>query len=177
MTDRRRLLLSGLSICALSACGAAAIPGQESEREDAANDRGPRREPRTDAEWQALTEAEWRARLTPREFEILRQEGTERAFTSPLDTETRRGVYVCAGCALPLFSSENKFDSGTGWPSFTRPLPNAIRTKPDYRLIWPRTEYHCRRCLGHQGHVFNDGPPPTGERWCNNGIALDFRPA
>jgi len=172
MTDRRRLILSGLSFAALSACGAAANPREQDEAAPAA-----RREPRTDAEWRALTEADWRARLTREEFRVLRQEGTERAFTSPLDREWRRGTYVCAGCALPLFSSEDKFDSGTGWPSFTRPLSGAVATKTDYKLIFPRTEYHCRRCLGHQGHVFDDGPPPTGQRWCNNGVALAFLPA
>lgn len=124
----------------------------------------------------ALTEADWRARLTPAQFHILRQEGTERAGSSPLDDETRDGIFVCAGCALPLFSSHTKYDSRTGWPSFWAPLEGAVRTKPDRRLWTPRTEYHCARCGGHQGHVFDDGPRPTGQRWCNNGLALNFVP-
>lgn len=128
-------------------------------------------------DWANLTEAEWKERLTPEEFRVLRKEGTERAGTSPLDRETRKGTFVCAGCALPIFSSDTKFDSGTGWPSFYDHLPNAIETKTDFKLIYPRTEYHCARCGGHQGHVFKDGPQPTGLRYCNNGVALNFIPA
>jgi peptide-methionine (R)-S-oxide reductase len=122
------------------------------------------------------SEAEWKQSLTPAQFEVLRQEGTERPFTSPLNDEKRPGVFVCAGCSLPLFTSPMKFDSGTGWPSFFTTIPGAFATKRDFKLIWPRTEYHCVRCGGHHGHVFNDGPPPTGERWCNNGVALRFIP-
>ncbi len=124
-----------------------------------------------------LTEAQWRQILTPEEYRILRREGTERAFSSPLDREYGDGIYVCAGCFLPLFSSEHKYDSGTGWPSFWQPIDERhIGTRRDFRLIIPRTEYHCARCGGHQGHVFDDGPPPTGQRWCNNGVALRFVP-
>lgn len=123
-----------------------------------------------------LSEAEWKKRLSPEQFYILREEGTERAGTSPLNQEKRAGVFVCAGCALPLFTSEMKYDSGTGWPSFFTNIPGAIGTKRDFKLILPRTEYHCVRCGGHHGHVFGDGPPPTGERWCNNGTALRFIP-
>lgn len=124
-----------------------------------------------------LSEQEWRARLSDKEFRILRKEGTEPAFSSPLNDEKRAGVYTCAGCGLPLFESETKFESGTGWPSFYQPIKGHIETKTDYKLIWPRTEYHCARCGGHQGHVFDDGPPPTGQRYCNNGLALNFKPA
>ena len=120
------------------------------------------------------TPEEWRKVLSKEQFYILREEGTERPFTSPLDKEKRNGTFVCAGCDLPLFKSETKFDSGTGWPSFYAPIPGAVATKVDYKLIAPRTEYHCRRCDGHQGHVFPDGPPPTGQRYCNNGVALKF---
>ena len=124
-----------------------------------------------------LSQDEWRARLTEEEFYVLRREGTERAFTSPLNDEKREGTYVCAGCKLPLFASDTKYDSGTGWPSFWAPIDEAhIGTKLDFYLIYPRTEYHCIRCGGHQGHVFNDGPQPTGLRYCNNGVALNFIP-
>jgi peptide-methionine (R)-S-oxide reductase len=123
------------------------------------------------------TEAEWRKVLTPEQFYILREEGTEPPFTSPLNHEKRKGTFVCAGCALALFDSSTKFDSGTGWPSFWKPLDGALATKDDYKLIVPRTEYHCARCGGHQGHVFDDGPKPTGLRYCNNGVALKFVPA
>jgi peptide-methionine (R)-S-oxide reductase len=119
---------------------------------------------------------EWRKTLTPPQFSVLREEGTERPFTSPLNDEKRPGVFVCAGCSLPLFTSAMKYDSGTGWPSFFTTIPGAVATKTDFKLILPRTEYHCVRCGGHQGHVFDDGPPPTRQRWCNNGVALRFLP-
>ena len=120
------------------------------------------------------TPDEWRKVLSKEQFYILREEGTERPFTSPLNNEKRKGTFVCAGCDLPLFKSETKFESGTGWPSFYAPIPGAVATHVDYKLIAPRTEYHCRRCDGHQGHVFPDGPKPTGQRYCNNGVALKF---
>ena len=124
-----------------------------------------------------LSRDEWRQRLSePLAFEVLRREATERPFTSALNDEKRDGVFVCAGCGLPLFTSAMKFDSGTGWPSFFTTIPGAFETKKDFKLILPRTEYHCARCGGHHGHVFNDGPPPTGQRWCNNGVALRFIP-
>ena len=117
---------------------------------------------------------EWKALLSPLAYDVLRREGTERSFTSPLNDEKRDGVFVCAGCDLPVFTSAMKYDSGTGWPSFFTAIPGAFKTKSDYKLILPRTEYHCVRCGGHHGHVFNDGPAPTGQRWCNNGVSLRF---
>ncbi len=123
------------------------------------------------------SEAEWRQALTPAQFNVLREHGTERAGSSPLDKEYRKGTYHCAGCDLPLFSSETKFDSGTGWPSFWAPIEGAVGTSVDKTLFFTRTEVHCRRCGGHIGHVFEDGPPPTGLRYCMNGVALTFVPA
>lgn len=123
------------------------------------------------------SEAEWRKRLTPQQFRILREEGTERAFTSPLNKEHRKGTFLCVADGNPLFSSATKYDSGTGWPSFWKPLPGAIGTSTDYKLGYPRTEVHCARCGGHLGHVFDDGPRPTGKRYCMNGVAMTFRPA
>jgi peptide-methionine (R)-S-oxide reductase len=122
------------------------------------------------------TDAEWRKLLSPEAYDVLRHEGTEMAFSSPLDEEKRAGTYFCAGCDLALFSSKTKFDSGTGWPSFWAPLRGAVATKSDSSLMMERTEVHCVRCAGHLGHVFDDGPKPTGLRYCMNGVALRFRP-
>lgn len=123
-----------------------------------------------------LSDAEWRTRLSPAQYDILRHEGTERPYSSPLDTEHRDGTFACAGCALPLFSSRTKFDSHTGWPSFWAPLADAVAERTDTSFGMIRREVHCRRCGGHLGHVFEDGPPPTGLRYCMNGLALTFAP-
>jgi peptide-methionine (R)-S-oxide reductase len=163
----RRLLLFTAAAFPLAGCAAEAqtIPSAANEARYA------------NSSWRRLTEAQWRERLDPVAFRVLRQEATERPGTSAHNNEHRRGTYVCAGCALPLFRSEWKFNSGTGWPSFFRVMEQNIGTKEDLLLFTPRTEYHCAQCLGHQGHVFDDGPRPTGLRYCNNGVALRFMPS
>lgn len=175
--NRRVLLTGGLAVAGFG--GWFAYRTFRPLPSDVAN--AQRAEPLPNADvtdWAAVSEDEWRERLTPVQFRVMREEGTERAFTSPLADEHREGVYHCAGCDLDLFSSEAKFDSGTGWPSFWEPIAeNRFGFNTDYRLWYPRLEYHCSRCGGHHGHVFEDGPPPTGLRYCNNGVALAFRPA
>ena len=151
----------------LSGLGLAATAAAQKKPEDA---KVPRIEPLL------LSDAQWKQRLTPAQYDVLRREGTERPFTSPLNDEKRKGVFHCAGCDLALFTSAMKFDSGTGWPSFFTTLPGAVGTRRDFKLLLPRVEYHCARCGGHHGHVFNDGPKPTGLRYCNNGVALKFLP-
>ncbi|MDX2237745.1 MAG: peptide-methionine (R)-S-oxide reductase MsrB [Hyphomonadaceae bacterium] len=168
MLTRRTTLLSAAGLFAV----ACAAEGQEPSIPTIANEARYADDP-----FRRLTPAQWRARLSPAAYRVLREEGTERAGTSPLDGERRRGMFHCAGCDLPLFDSRWKFDSGTGWPSFSRIIRENAGTKQDYLLLQPRTEYHCARCLGHQGHVFPDGPRPTGLRYCNNGVALRFVPA
>ena len=124
----------------------------------------------------ALSDEEWRQRLTPPQYHVLREHGTERAGSSPLDKQYDAGVYICAGCGQPLFDSQAKFNSGTGWPSFWAPLDDAVETQTDRSFFMSRTEVHCRRCGGHLGHVFDDGPQPTGQRYCMNGVSLEFEP-
>ena len=133
-------------------------------------------QPPSPADKVKLSSDEWRKRLEKMQYSVLREEGTERAGSSPLNNEKRAGIYACAGCDLPLFTSEMKYESGTGWPSFFTTIPGVFETKKDHYLFMPRTEYHCTRCGGHHGHVFDDGPKPTGLRYCNNGVALKFIP-
>jgi peptide-methionine (R)-S-oxide reductase len=159
--SRRELLRSTLGAIGLALAGKAA----RAATGDAAGASVPK------LEW---SHAEWKKLLTPEQYDVLFEEATERPRSSPLDKEKRIGTYICAACFLPLFASSAKFDSGTGWPSFFQPIEGHIATRRDFKLILPRTEYHCARCGGHQGHVFDDGPPPTGLRYCNNGVALQF---
>jgi peptide-methionine (R)-S-oxide reductase len=161
MIDRRILLASAASLAAFAAFRwLRGSPAQAAEKFEIEK-----------------TDAEWRKQLTPQQYEILRKEGTERPGSSPLLKEHRKGTFACAGCDLPLFASETKFESGTGWPSFYQPLQNAVSERKDSTLGMTRTEIHCRRCGGHLGHVFDDGPKPTGLRYCMDGFALVFHPA
>jgi peptide-methionine (R)-S-oxide reductase len=157
----RRGFLAAASIVALS------VPGLALAKADAYGG----------SPFRKLSDAEWKKRLPPQSYAVLRHEATERPGSSPLLAEHRKGVFACLGCGLPLFKSETKFESGTGWPSFYRAIPGVLGTKTDLKIGVPRTEYHCARCLGHQGHIFKDGPKPTGLRYCNNGVALKFVPA
>ena len=159
---RRDVLLAGISMLSVAiAAKYLYVPG----------------EARAESQFEIMkSETEWRRSLSPEQFFVLRKHGTERPFSSPLNDEHRRGIFACAGCELPLFRSQAKFDSGTGWPSFYAPIEDATATSRDFSLLVPRIEVHCRRCGGHLGHVFDDGPPPTGKRYCMNGIALKFEP-
>ena len=162
----RRLFLASRAVAVLAACSGGTPKASASSPSQF-----------TDDEWRALREEDWKTRLSPGAFAVLRKHDTERAFTSPLNDEKRAGTFHCAGCDLALFLSDVKFDSGTGWPNFWDFIPGTLATSIDRKLFIARTEYHCARCLGHQGHVFEDGPPPTGLRYCNNGVALTFKPA
>ena len=168
MIGRRHLLLSGISLFGVVAV-AGAVAGRSLVGRAAATS--------AEAFEVTKTEEEWRKILTPEQYEVLREEGTEYAGSSPLNYEKRKGTYHCAGCDLPLYSSETKYESGTGWPSFWAPIEGAVGTSEDNSFFMTRTEVHCARCGGHLGHIFDDGPPPTGKRHCINGIALVFRPA
>jgi len=159
MTDRRMFLLSGAALFAATTPAFASKTGENGTFEV------------------MKTPEEWKAILTENQYLVLREEKTERAFTSPLDKNTAKGIYHCAGCDNPLYSSETKFDSGTGWPSFWAPIEGKVGMKDDFSFFGRRTEVHCARCGGHQGHVFDDGPKPTGKRHCINGIALTFKPS
>jgi len=163
MIDRRALLTAGVAL------GAFAAMSKSGEAETMTT---------TDQaiDFSKLSDVDWRKRLNAAQYDVLRKHGTERAGTSPLNKEKRKGTFACAGCELPLFSSDTKFESGTGWPSFFQPLANAVETKSDRTFFMTRTEVHCRRCIGHLGHVFDDGPKPTGLRYCMNGVAMKFVP-
>ena len=161
MVRRRDILLGGAAVAALTAAG---VGIKWRERANAA----------TEAFEVTKSPEEWRKLLTPEQYAVLREADTERAFTSPLNKEKRQGTFVCAGCDLPLFASETKFDSGTGWPSFYAPIESAVKKDTDFTFGMVREEVHCRRCGGHLGHVFDDGPKPTGLRYCINGLALKF---
>ncbi len=163
MVGRRRLVLLGSTVAVAAVAARALRPGRPAQAAE---------------KFEVMhSDAEWRKLLSPAQYNILREQGTEPPFSSPLLNEHRKGVFNCAGCALPLFASDTKFDSGTGWPSFWQPLPNAVHTSDDQSFGMDRTEVHCRRCGGHLGHVFPDGPPPTGLRYCMDGLALTFTPA
>ena len=164
VATRRLFLLGGTAALALGAAAAALRPGIQPQAAEGAFEI-------------EKTEAEWRAILDEASYAVLREEATERPWTSPLNDEHRPGIFSCKGCDLPLFDAATKFESGTGWPSFYQPLENAVGESTDYILGYARTEVHCRRCGGHLGHVFNDGPPPTGLRYCMNGVSLTFTPA
>jgi peptide-methionine (R)-S-oxide reductase len=168
MITRRELALGGVSLAAITAVGLAALRWRNASNANAAS------EGRFEI---TRTAEEWRKLLTPDQYAVLREEATERPFTSPLNDEKRKGIFACAACDLPLFASETKFDSGTGWPSFYSPIEGAVGTGQDWTFGLLREEVHCRRCGGHLGHVFDDGPKPTGLRYCINGVALKFIPA
>jgi peptide-methionine (R)-S-oxide reductase len=166
MLNRRQF---GFSLCA--GLAATACTQAATNAKPALNTEG---DMATNIDWKNIKNSEWKTRLGPQEFAVMRKEATERPFSSPHNDEKRTGTFNCAACGLPLFKTTAKYESGTGWPSFWEPIPGAIETKRDFKLVLPRTEYHCARCGAHQGHLFKDGPRPSGLRYCNNGVALDF---
>ena len=163
MITKRQFLRLGVSAAAVSAVTYVAFKGTRNDQSEAFE--------------LTLSEDEWKQRLTEDQYLVLRKEATEKPYSSPLNTESREGTFHCAGCDLAVYASDAKYDSGTGWPSFTAALPGAVATKLDLSIIIPRTEVHCRRCGGHLGHIFDDGPPPAGKRHCLNGVALQFKPS
>ncbi len=170
MANRRNFVLASLSLVAVGTLGKAisyAHPQKQHKDENMT----------VNIDWKNIKKSEWKTRLTAQEFHVMRKEGTERPFTSSHNKEKRAGTFTCAACGLPLFEASTKYESGTGWPSFWKPIAGNIETKRDFKMVVPRTEYHCARCGAHQGHVFKDGPQPSGLRYCNNGIALDFEPS
>ena len=169
MLNRRSVAITGLSVIAAGALGQTISYAHNHKNKDHPMN--------TNIDWKNIKKSEWKTRLSQQEFHVMRNEGTERPFSSDLNNEKRAGTFVCAACALPLFEASTKYESGTGWPSFFKPIAGNVVTKRDFKMIVPRTEYHCARCGAHQGHVFKDGPAPTGLRYCNNGIALDFKPS
>jgi peptide-methionine (R)-S-oxide reductase len=170
MIDRRALLTAGVALCALTAMTNVG----KATKMTATSSEKPMTTTTTEVDFRNLSDAEWRKRLSPAQYDVLRKHGTERAGTSALNNEKHKGTFECAGCDQALFLSDTKFESGTGWPSFYQPLPNAVETKTDRSFFMSRTEVHCSRCLGHLGHAFDDGPKPTGLRYCMNGVAMKF---
>ena len=170
MLNRRNFTLAGISAIAAGALGqSVSYAHNHKQHKDEAMS--------TNIDWKSIKKSEWKTRLSDQEFYVMRKEGTEASFSSPLNNEKRAGIFACAACGLALFKADTKYESGTGWPSFWKPIPGAVETKTDFKLIVPRTEYHCSRCGAHQGHVFKDGPRPSGLRYCNNGVALSFTPS
>ncbi|MEE9272058.1 MAG: peptide-methionine (R)-S-oxide reductase MsrB [Robiginitomaculum sp.] len=165
MLNRRNVTIAGLSLLGAGFVGQSVSYAKKEK-------------PKMDSNinWKNIKKSEWKTRLTDQEYYVMRKGGTERSGNSPLNHEKRAGIFACAACGLPLFKAKTKYESGTGWPSFWQPIAGAVETKTDFKLVYPRKEYHCSRCGAHQGHVFKDGPKPSGLRYCNNGIALDFTP-
>ncbi|PHS77532.1 MAG: peptide-methionine (R)-S-oxide reductase [Robiginitomaculum sp.] len=170
MINRRNFVLASASVVGVGVLGTR-VSYARNRRNNESSDMA------SNIDWKSIKKSEWKTRLTTDEFHVMRKEGTERPWSSEHNGEKRAGTFNCAACGLPLFESVSKFESGTGWPSFWKPIAGNVETKRDFKMLVPRTEYHCKRCGAHQGHVFKDGPDPTGLRYCNNGVALDFEPS
>lgn len=170
MINRRNFVLASVSVIGAGVLGTG-VSYARNQKNNGSSDMT------SNIDWKAIKKSEWKTRLTADEFHVMRKEGTERPWSSEHNDEKRAGTFNCAGCGLPLFESVTKFESGTGWPSFWKPIAGNVETKRDFKMVIPRTEYHCKRCGAHQGHIFKDGPNPTGLRYCNNGVALDFVPS